>query len=105
MIVVAYAIAILLPLGFLYLIYSQDLFGQGKFKYVLLSFAWGLLAFGGAYGIASLLQWRLTVAFGSQIAHIHPGITGGQIGQIPWMQQVSQMPVHRKSQASSSTLP
>ena len=67
MIVVAYAIAILLPLGFLYLIYSQDLFGQGKFKYVLLSFAWGLAAFGGAYGIASLIQWRLTVYFGSQI--------------------------------------
>ncbi len=67
MIVVAYAIAILLPLGFLYLIYSQDLFGQGKFKYVLLSFAWGLLAFGGAYGIASLLKWQLTIAFGSTI--------------------------------------
>jgi len=67
MIVVAYAIAILLPLGFLYLIYSQDLFGQGKFKFVLLSFAWGLAAFGGAYGIASLIQWRLTVAFGSVI--------------------------------------
>lgn len=67
MIVVAYAIAILLPLGFLYLIYSQDLFGQGKFKYVLLSFAWGLLAFGGAYGIAAFLKWRLTIAFGSTI--------------------------------------
>jgi RsiW-degrading membrane proteinase PrsW (M82 family) len=67
MIVVAYVIAILLPLGFLYLIYSQDLFGQGKFKFVLLSFAWGLAAFGGAYGIASLIQWRLTVFFGSVI--------------------------------------
>jgi RsiW-degrading membrane proteinase PrsW (M82 family) len=67
MIVAAYAIAILLPLGFLYLIYSQDLFGQGKFKFVLLSFGWGLAAFGGAYGIASLIQWRLTIAFGSVI--------------------------------------
>ena len=67
MIVLAYAIAILLPLGFLYLIYSQDLFGQGKFRYVLVSFIWGLVAFGGAYGVATLIQWRLTIAFGSKI--------------------------------------
>ena len=67
MIAVAYAIAILLPLGFLYLIYSQDLFGQGKFKFVLLAFGWGLAAFGGAYGLATLIEWRLTIHFGSKI--------------------------------------
>ena len=67
MIVVAYAVAILLPLGFLYLIYSQDLFGQGKFKYVLVAFAWGLVAFGGAYGVAVLLQWRMEQVLGSKI--------------------------------------
>jgi RsiW-degrading membrane proteinase PrsW (M82 family) len=55
MIVLAYAIAILLPLGFLYLIYAQDLYGQGKFGYVLLSFGWGLAAFGAAYGVNVLL--------------------------------------------------
>ncbi len=67
MIVVAYAIAILLPLGFLYLIYAQDLYGQGKFRYVLLSFGWGLAAFGGAYGLATLLQNALAQRFGSII--------------------------------------
>ena len=67
MIIVAYAIAILLPLGFLYLIYSQDLFGQGKFKYVLIAFVWGLAAFGGAYGIATLLQGRMEQVLGSKI--------------------------------------
>jgi RsiW-degrading membrane proteinase PrsW (M82 family) len=54
MIVVAYAIALLLPLGFLYLVRIQDLYGQGQFKYVLLSFGWGLVAFGLAYGVNSL---------------------------------------------------
>ena len=54
MIVVAYAIALLLPLGFLYLIRIQDLYGQGQFKHVLLSFVWGLVAFGLAYGANSL---------------------------------------------------
>ena len=49
MIVVAYAIALLLPLGFLYLVRIQDLYGQGQFKHVLLSFGWGLVAFGLAY--------------------------------------------------------
>jgi len=54
MIVVAYAIALLLPLGFLYLVRIQDLYGQGQFKHVLLSFGWGLVAFGLAYGANTL---------------------------------------------------
>ncbi len=54
MIVVAYAIALLLPLGFLYLVRIQDLYGQGQFKHVILSFVWGLVAFGLAYGANSL---------------------------------------------------
>ncbi len=49
MIVVAFAIALLLPLGFLYLVRIQDLYGQGQFKHVILSFVWGLVAFGLAY--------------------------------------------------------
>ena len=57
MIVVAYAIALLLPLGFLYMVRIQDLYGQGQFKHVLLSFAWGLVAFGLAYG-ANTLAFR-----------------------------------------------
>jgi RsiW-degrading membrane proteinase PrsW (M82 family) len=49
MIVIAYAIALLLPLVFLYLVRIQDLYGQGQFKHVLLAFGWGLVAFGLAY--------------------------------------------------------
>lgn len=59
MILLAYAVAILLPLGFLGLIYSQDLYGQGKFRYVLLSFGWGLAAFGAAYGANLFIYERL----------------------------------------------
>jgi len=54
MIVVAYAIALLVPLGFLYLVRIQDLYGQGQFKHVILSFGWGLVAFGLAYGANTL---------------------------------------------------
>jgi len=54
MIVVAYAIALLVPLGFLYLVRIQDLYGQGQFKHVILSFGWGLVAFGLAYGVNTL---------------------------------------------------
>ena len=59
MIVVAYAIALLLPLGFLYLVRIQDLYGQGQFKHVLLSFAWGLVAFGLAYEVNSLIYYHV----------------------------------------------
>lgn len=58
MILLAYAVAILLPLGFLGLIYSQDLYGQGKFRHVLLSFGWGLVAFGASYGVNALIYER-----------------------------------------------
>lgn len=67
MIAIAYAVAILLPLLFLYLIYAQDLYGQGRFSHVLLSFGGGLAAFGGAYGIAVLLKAALAGAWGSAI--------------------------------------
>ena len=67
MIAIAYAVAILLPLLFLYLIYAQDLYGQGRFSHVLISFAGGLAAFGGAYGMAVLLKMVLAGAFGSAI--------------------------------------
>jgi RsiW-degrading membrane proteinase PrsW (M82 family) len=64
MIVVGYVVAILLPLLFLYIIYSQDLFGQGKFRIVLLSFGWGLAAFGGSYGLNLLIGDHLFPAVG-----------------------------------------
>jgi len=54
MIVVAYAIALLLPLGFLYAVRIQDLYGQGQFKHVILCFLWGMVAFGLAYGANSV---------------------------------------------------
>ncbi len=56
MIAIAYAVAVLLPLLFLYLIYSQDLYGQGKFRYVVFAFLWGLAAFGGAYVVNGFLK-------------------------------------------------
>lgn len=64
MIVLAYVIAILLPLFFLYLIFAQDLYGQGRFGHVLLSFGWGLAAFGAAYGVNLLVANHLLPRFG-----------------------------------------
>ncbi len=55
MIVLAYLLAILLPLLFLYIIYAQDLYGQGRFGYILLAFGWGLAAFGASYGLNLLI--------------------------------------------------
>lgn len=64
MMIVAYTVAVLLPLFFLYLIYAQDLYGQGKFGYVVMAFGWGLVAFGGAYGINLLAGNHLLPQFG-----------------------------------------
>jgi RsiW-degrading membrane proteinase PrsW (M82 family) len=81
-IVLAYVIAILLPLFFLYLIYSQDLYGQGKFGHVLLSFGWGLAAFGAAYVVNQLvanhvlpqfgLDWRTTEGYVAVVVLVAP---------------------------------
>ncbi|KAA3645063.1 MAG: protease PrsW [Chloroflexi bacterium] len=45
MALIAYAIAALIPLLVLYIIYSLDLYRTGTFRYTLLSFLWGSLAF------------------------------------------------------------
>jgi RsiW-degrading membrane proteinase PrsW (M82 family) len=47
-ILVAVAIATIVPLVFLYLIRKLDLYGTGAFRTVLACFVWGLVAFGGA---------------------------------------------------------
>ncbi|MBN1483605.1 MAG: PrsW family intramembrane metalloprotease [Chloroflexia bacterium] len=66
MIVLAYAIAILLPLFFLYLIYAQDLYGQGKFGHVLLAFGWGAVgAFSGAYFLNRYLGLQVLPRLGT----------------------------------------
>ena len=64
MIVVAYGIAVLLPFLFLYLIYAQDLYGQGKFRFVLLAFGWGLAAYGLAYVANTAIYRPLESEFG-----------------------------------------
>lgn len=70
MIVVAYAIAVLLPFIFLYLIYAQDLYGQGKFRLVLLAFGWGLVAYGLAYLINTAIYQPLERDMGSMRAYV-----------------------------------
>ncbi|MBN1313046.1 MAG: PrsW family intramembrane metalloprotease [Anaerolineae bacterium] len=45
MLIVAFLIAIAVPLIFLYTIYKLDLYGTGSFQFVLVSFAWGMAAF------------------------------------------------------------
>ena len=62
----AYAIAALIPLLVLYIIYSLDLYRTGTFRYTLLSFLWGGLAFllassTNRYLIGNGLLERLTV--------------------------------------------
>lgn len=58
MLYIALAIATIVPLVFLYFLYAQDFYGTGSFGIVLLCFAWGLIAFGMAYGIAQLVVWQ-----------------------------------------------
>ena len=45
MALIAYAVATLIPLLVLYIIYSLDLYRTGTFRYTLLSFLWGSVAF------------------------------------------------------------
>lgn len=52
--IVALAIATIVPLVFLYLIYTLDLYGTGAFRTVALCFLWGGVAFVLAYGINTL---------------------------------------------------
>jgi RsiW-degrading membrane proteinase PrsW (M82 family) len=47
--IVALFIAVLIPLVFLYLIYTLDLYKTGAFRYVMLCFVWGGLAYAGAF--------------------------------------------------------
>jgi RsiW-degrading membrane proteinase PrsW (M82 family) len=46
--IVAYVLATIIPLIFLYVIYALDLYKMGAFRYVLACFAWGAVAFGAA---------------------------------------------------------
>lgn len=49
----AYVIATIIPLVFLYVIYSLDLYGTGSFQVILLSFGWGIVAYFLALGLAN----------------------------------------------------
>lgn len=49
MLIIAGAVAIFLPLLFLYIIYALDLYSSGSFRTVATCFVWGLVAFGLAY--------------------------------------------------------
>jgi RsiW-degrading membrane proteinase PrsW (M82 family) len=51
MIIVAYLVAVLLPLLFLYVIYALDLYASGTFRLVAACFVWGLVAFGLAFAV------------------------------------------------------
>jgi RsiW-degrading membrane proteinase PrsW (M82 family) len=45
MVLIAYLIAITIPVAFLYFIYTRDLYKTGAFRYVIFSFVWGLIAY------------------------------------------------------------
>jgi RsiW-degrading membrane proteinase PrsW (M82 family) len=59
MLIIAGAVAVFLPLLFLYIIYALDLYSSGSFRTVATCFVWGLAAFGLAFvlntGIKDLL--------------------------------------------------
>jgi len=60
MLIVALAIATIVPLIFLYVIYTLDLYGTGSFRTIIVCFAWGGVAFGLAYVINSaMLDYHL----------------------------------------------
>jgi RsiW-degrading membrane proteinase PrsW (M82 family) len=63
MLIIAAAVAVLLPLLFLYIIYALDLYSSGSFRTVATCFVWGLAAFGLAFvantGIRDLFQQQL----------------------------------------------
>lgn len=51
--ILAYVIATLIPLLFLYLVYALDLYSSGSFRVVVTCFAWGLIAFLLAFALNS----------------------------------------------------
>jgi len=53
MIILAYLIAALIPLLFLYLVHALDLYSSGSFRVVVTCFVWGLIAFLLAFAINS----------------------------------------------------
>lgn len=55
--ILALVIAIIIPIVILYLIYTQDLYGTGNFRHVVLSFLWGAITF----GVAALIN-RVLIA-------------------------------------------
>lgn len=65
MIIVALAIATIVPAAFLYFLYTRDFYGTGSFGTVLLCFAWGIVAFALAYGVSILFYQVLMKQPGS----------------------------------------
>jgi RsiW-degrading membrane proteinase PrsW (M82 family) len=70
MVIIAGAVAILLPLLFLYIIYALDLYSSGSFRTVAVCFVWGLVAFGLAFVLNTglknyLLEQRLGMSSAS----------------------------------------
>ncbi len=60
MLIIALAIATIVPLVFLYVIYTLDLYGTGSFRLIIACFVWGGVAFGLAFAINSaMLQYDL----------------------------------------------
>jgi len=53
--ILALAIAVIIPIVILFIIYTQDLYRTGAFRYVVLSFLWGTVAFAVAALINSFL--------------------------------------------------
>lgn len=52
--ILALIIATLVPAVVLYIIYSQDIYGTGEFRNVLLCFIWGVIAFLLAFGLSKV---------------------------------------------------
>jgi RsiW-degrading membrane proteinase PrsW (M82 family) len=52
--IISLALATIIPIVFLYFLYTMDFYGTGSYQTVLLCFAWGFVAFGLAYAISQV---------------------------------------------------
>jgi RsiW-degrading membrane proteinase PrsW (M82 family) len=60
--IIAFAIATIIPLVFLYIIYTLDLYKTGTFRFVLTCFIWGVISVGLAYLINTIIFYNRGLA-------------------------------------------
>ena len=60
----ALVIAFIIPLAFLYIIRTRDLYGTGNFSYVVITIAWGVVAY---YMAAQINPWLINSGLASRV--------------------------------------